>query len=790
MTTKRKYRAFISYSHQDKRWGDWLHKALETYRVPRRLVGRNTARGPVSARIGPVFRDREELPSATELGDVINQALADSECLIVICSPRSAKSRWVNEEILTYKRLGRSDHILCLIVDGEPNAGDKPELGREECFPEALKYRLGPNGELTDERTEPVAADARPEGDGKQNAKLKLLAGVLGIGFDDLRQREQQRRQQRLAIVSAAALAGLALTTTLAVNAFRAQQEAERERDRAEVEARTAERTTDFLVSLFAVSDPGEARGNSITAREILDAGAARIENELADEPDVKIRLLHTIGAVYRALGLYSDAVQVLQTALDLALERYGPDDVRTAELQGMLAYAYNTDGSDLEASDRLSEAALETFRKAYGDRSPEVAMRINGLAFGWVKSGRNSERAVELLQEALTIQRGLLEPPHPDLAETLFHLGWATGQVGDREGARTLYEEALAMRRELYGDTHPSIGWSLNNLGHLEIQMGNPEKGKAYCEEALAINRRLFEGLHNEQGFNLRCIAMAERDMDRLEAALAASEESVRILRATLPAESLELANNIGVLADIQGELGHFDASLQLRRELVDRFRAAGPEARRRLGAALNNLAYQESMMGRDDAALALYAEAVDAQREVFGSRDRRLVIPLNNLAAVRMKTGDRAGAEAPIREAIDIAREVEYQPDWVIHMLDLNLGEVLTELGRFDEACGLTGSASEGLGAALGTDHYRAAIAENVHGYCLVLSGTDVAPGRELAERGLQSILASRPAGESRRIDALERMVAIAARMDDQDGVGRFTAMIEQERLAAARQ
>ena len=757
MATKRKYRAFISYSHQDKRWGDWLHKALETYRVPRRLVGRDTQRGPVPGRIGPVFRDREELPSATELGHVINQALADSECLI---------------------------------VDGEPNAGDKPEMGREECFPEALKYRLGPDGELTDERTEPVAADARPEGDGKQNAKLKLLAGVLGIGFDDLRQREQQRRQQRLAVVSVAALAGLALTTTLAVNAFRAQQEAERERDRAEVEARTAERTTDFLVSLFAVSDPGEARGNSITAREILDAGAARVEEELADEPDVQIRLLHTIGAVYRALGLYSDAAQVLQTALDLALERYGPDDIRTAELQGMLAYAYNTDGSDLETSDRLSEAALETFRKAYGDRSLEVAMRINGLAFGWVKSGRNSQRAVELLQEALDIQQGLLEPPHPDLSETLFHLGWATNQVGDPEGARTLYEEALAMRRELYGDTHPSLGWSLNNLGHLEIQMGNPEKGKAYCEEALAINRRLFEGLHNEQGFNLRCIAMAERDMDRLEAALAASEESVRILRATLPAESMELANNIGVLADIQGELGLFEASLESRRELVARFRRGGADARPRLSTALNNLAYQESMIGRHKIAVTLYAETVEVQRQLYDNPHPQLVIPLSNLAVIRTKLGDPAGAEAHLREAIDIAREVEFQPAWVLHMLDLNLGEVMVKLNRFDEACGLTGSASAGLGTALGAKHYRSAIAENVHGYCLVLSGEDVVGGRELAERGLQGILGSRPPGESRRIDALERMVAVAARMEDEDGIGRFTAMIEQERLAAARQ
>ena len=115
-----KYKAFISYSHQDKKWGDWLHKSLETYSIPKGLIGRKTSQGEVPKRLFPVFRDREELPTATELGMVIDNALKSSSHLVVICSPRSAKSQWVNEEIKQFKRLGKSDRILCLIVDGEP----------------------------------------------------------------------------------------------------------------------------------------------------------------------------------------------------------------------------------------------------------------------------------------------------------------------------------------------------------------------------------------------------------------------------------------------------------------------------------------------------------------------------------------------------------------------------------------------------------------------------------------------------------------------------------------------
>jgi hypothetical protein len=182
-----KYRAFISYSHSDEEWAKWIHRSLETYRVPKRLVGRETDHGPVPERLHPVFRDREELASATSLGETLTRALQQSAAQIVICSQRSAKSRWVNEEVLTFKRLGREHRIFCLIVDGEP--GD-PE---RECFPNALMFQMGLDGQLTEVRSEPIAADARPGKDSKLDAKLRLIAGLLGVGLDELKQREAHR---------------------------------------------------------------------------------------------------------------------------------------------------------------------------------------------------------------------------------------------------------------------------------------------------------------------------------------------------------------------------------------------------------------------------------------------------------------------------------------------------------------------------------------------------------------------------------------------------------------------
>jgi outer membrane protein assembly factor BamB len=206
-----KYWAFISYSHVDRKWGDWLHRALETYRPPLGLVGKPGRDGPVRRKNPPIFRDREELPSSASLSDNINAALGESRYLIVICSPHAAVSRWVNEEIVYFKSLGREDRVLCLIVEGEPNASDKPESGKLECFPPGVRFRVDAEGRLTDQRTEPIAADARKEGDGRRNAKLKLAAGLLGVNYNDLKQREKWRALRRKiagALLTAAVIGG------------------------------------------------------------------------------------------------------------------------------------------------------------------------------------------------------------------------------------------------------------------------------------------------------------------------------------------------------------------------------------------------------------------------------------------------------------------------------------------------------------------------------------------------------------------------------------------------------
>ncbi len=224
-----RYRAFVSYSHADAAWAGWLHRQLEGYRVPSRLRGSSGEHGVLPDRLTPIFRDREELASAGALGPQIEAALAESEALIVVCSPEAARSRWVDAEILAFRRKSQGARIYALIVGGEPNAGDA-----RECFPPALRFELEPDGTLGTRPTEPIAADVRAGKDGKPLALLKILSGLLGVPLDTLRQREAQRRHRRMAALTGLATVVMLVTSFLAVQAVIARHAAERRQKQAE----------------------------------------------------------------------------------------------------------------------------------------------------------------------------------------------------------------------------------------------------------------------------------------------------------------------------------------------------------------------------------------------------------------------------------------------------------------------------------------------------------------------------------------------------------------------------
>jgi WD40 repeat protein/tetratricopeptide (TPR) repeat protein len=222
-----RYAAFISYSHADKTYREpnvnegetgfpvWLHRRLEAFRVPDGLRRDYAQQGKIlPVRLGRVFRDDDEFGSEKDLATAIKRALGRAESIVVICSPRSAASRYVADEVRTFKHLHGGDNVFAVIIDGKP---DDPA---RECFSDALKYEVGPDGVLTTQPASrnPIAADLQ-EFD-RETVFLKLAAGLLGVDFGRLRDREKQAERLRRARARALFISGVVLVCLALAGAF------------------------------------------------------------------------------------------------------------------------------------------------------------------------------------------------------------------------------------------------------------------------------------------------------------------------------------------------------------------------------------------------------------------------------------------------------------------------------------------------------------------------------------------------------------------------------------------
>jgi tetratricopeptide (TPR) repeat protein len=696
-----KYRAFLSYSHRDARWGTWLHRALESYRPPKQLIGTVTARGAVPKRLAPIFRDREELASATDLGTVINDALRQSACQIVICSPSSARSKWVNEEILAFKRLGREDRIFCLIVDGEPNASDDPAHTQEECFPQALRYKLGPDGNLSTVRTEPIAADARPGKDGRSNAKLKLIAGVLGVGFDGLRQREQRRRQRQLFAIASGAIAGMVITSGLAAAALIARATAQRQTVIAKREAETARQTTDFLVDLFKISDPSEARGNSLTAREMLDKGAARVESQLANQPQVQATLLDTLGNAYTGLGLYDKAKPLLQSSV---AKRQALVPAEPAQLAASLSdlgdlQTWRAEYPDAERAYRGAIALQKALPVDQRDDA-SLAKSLFGLGDELEKSGRSAD-AEGALREALALQTRLVRAVDSkkddsdeartlksDTARTLQTLAKA---IWDRDlnEAIPVMQSAVVMQRAAWGsEAHPDYAAALNDLGLMLKDHGDFDESEKLLKESLAMEQRLVGDRHAQTALYLNNLATVLQLRGDLAGAESTFRRALGIQRALLGDTHPDVASTLNNLAFVYSDEGDIRAALQAEGESLSIYRKLFPGDNPDVARILNRLGYWYTETGDYASAERYLTQALGMRRRLFGQSHPDIASSLVNVAILQVATHHDAEALVAAHTAAEIFTATVSATSWKTGLAESVGGAALTGMGNYPEA------------------------------------------------------------------------------------------------------
>ena len=504
------YWAYFSYSHDDEREAVGLHRRLERFRIPPPLQGRRIGDRIAGKNLQPIFRDRDELSSASSLSDSLDEALRRSHALIVLCSPAAAKSKWVNLEIERFVEMHGSQRIFPLILDGKPGSGDATE-----CFPPALRQ----------DGVEPIAADLQPSGDGANDAVLKVVSGILEIPFDRLKQREAQRRQRRLIGITAMTTAIALVTSLLALYAFHQRAQAIEQRQLAEQRRSQAEDLITFMLGdlrerleslgrldvLEAVGDKATAYFESLPPSELTDRTLASQANALRQ-----------IGQIRIQQGRFREAQVAFRIALEQIreLQRRNSDkpdflfDRSQAEYWVAYSHYLSRDYAEAEryfTQYRDSTATLVELDPTNTDYRIELAYAYSNL--GTVAHNLHDvTEALAAFRQCRTIFDELYVENPEDL-NILFEIAATDSWLGRTYKSRYELKEALD-NYERSASTHAEVSGrsghffhrqmeaeSLSNLSAVRFDSGDTSGALEDERRAAGIYRELVE--HDEENLD-----------------------------------------------------------------------------------------------------------------------------------------------------------------------------------------------------------------------------------------------------------------------------------------------
>ncbi|MDA8019789.1 MAG: serine/threonine-protein kinase [Thermoanaerobaculia bacterium] len=455
--------------------------------------------------------------------------------------------------------------------------------------------------------------------------------------------------------VAASAAVGAALVVGLLL-ALIGLDRARTAEQRALDEAAASDEIVEYLVQLFQANDPGETLGETVTARDLLERGATRIDDRLSDRPAVQARLLHAMGRAYRSLGLYPPAIELEERRLGLVSAHFGPGSVETARaLVALSSLARKT--ADYDRALDLSNRAIEILEKAAGVSSAQIqgdlAEALGSLAIARSERGQLAEAGL-LFERALEIREHTAGPPsglrtalnnlatlrwyqgearkarelylralsvaedefsgdHPEIANLLNNLALVYRREGDTDGSIAAHERALEMRTRILDADHPDIAESLNNLGDLLRQHDQLERGRKMLERALEIRERRLGAEHDHVATTLNNLGLAHLELDDPSAARPLFERSISIFMRNLGPDHVTLTYPRSGLARTHEALGDLAAAEQGFLAVVDIRRKRLGDGHPGLASALRDYAHFLRNHGR-------LTEAEAAERQADG--------------------------------------------------------------------------------------------------------------------------------------------------------------------------
>jgi serine/threonine protein kinase/tetratricopeptide (TPR) repeat protein len=439
-------------------------------------------------------------------------------------------------------------------------------------------------------------------------------------------------------------VAGLVLVALLAGGIVRERTL----RGRAEAEARKAKEVEQYLVSVFEVANPfasRETRGADVTARALLDRGAARVDSSLSDDPDVQARLRGVLARVYAGIGLFDKAESLARRALEQRRALYGPRHPDVAEAMEHLGFVL-LNQSRFDEAEPLLRDALAQRRELLGNVSSATADSIQHLATLHQEKGA-LDLAEPLFRESVAIRRAIRGSDHSEVAEALNNLGLAIYLRGRYNEVEPLYREALALRVRHLGEDHPLTAQSLQNLAQLLQELGRYGEAEPLQRRALAVKRKTLGDAH--------------------------------------PSVTVSL-NNLGSLLAIQ--LGRPDQAEPLFREalMLDRKMFGEPHAY--VAESLRNLGAALRLQGDFEGAAQHYRQALEMNRKLFGAEHVRIALNLGGLGSVKHLQGDLSGATALLREALEQFRRLQGDRHRNTLFGTINLAKALRDDGKASEA------------------------------------------------------------------------------------------------------
>ena len=415
------------------------------------------------------------------------------------------------------------------------------------------------------------------------------------------------RRHKAGFAAAAALLVGLVATAvTMSVQARRIAAE----RDRANREATTARAVSDFLTGLFKVSDPGEARGSVITAREILDQGAARIERELAGQPEVQGGLMLTLGKVYASLGLYDTSIPLLEKAVAMRRASHGTGSDDTLEAIYQLGFQYTLRGR-AEEGETLHREVLEARTRLFGPDDERTLTAAYGLAGDHRYQGRYPEEEA-LRRDIIARQARTLGAEAQATLTNQRELAGTLWRARRQEEAEALIKPVLQSFRRTLGDDHPETLKTMHMLANVEYRLRKFPEAEALFREAIERGRPVFGDDHPETASTL---------------------------------------NDFATMYDLQGR--YAEAEPLYRDAYARHQRVLGPDHLRTLQAQ-TNLANMASVQGRYAEADRLLRDALEREIRQFGTGHSETVNTMYNLACLSSKRGDRRAALDWVEQAV----------------------------------------------------------------------------------------------------------------------------------------